>query len=173
MPVKQAWIAYLGARGSPLEVVFAAGPVKWRAQSEVIAHGLAATGDGDVQGAVRIGGQGAHVLGDGVGGNRIVRQAADVIEFPPTVVVQYVDVLKPEFDRRQVIVADQKLPCRLTCSGVNKRTRTAEGGGGRQIDGTGAVVTDSAVAFSVLAGKQKGWPLKWPSGLGAAFAAHL
>ncbi len=36
MHVKQAWIACLGVRGSPLEAIFAVGPVKWRAQRAFI-----------------------------------------------------------------------------------------------------------------------------------------
>jgi hypothetical protein len=66
--------------------------------SQVIAHGLAATGDGDMQFAVRVFGQAAHGFGDEIGGQGVLFGGADVIQRGAVGGAQDVDVPDREFD---------------------------------------------------------------------------
>jgi hypothetical protein len=54
--------------------------------AQVVPHGLAPAGDGDVQGALGVGGEGTYPVGDGVGRTCVVGQGSDVIERTPSVI---------------------------------------------------------------------------------------
>jgi hypothetical protein len=77
-------------------------------------HRLAATGNRDVQHALRVGGQLADQGGDAVGGATVVCRRADVIERLTLGVFENVDGVGRETDRRQRVVPTQAVePARI------------------------------------------------------------
>ena len=82
--------------------------------AQVVAHGLAPPGDGDMELGGGVGGEMADQLGDGVGGALIVLRGADVAQRLPLVVRQGVDMADIKADGREGVVRAQAVkPARL------------------------------------------------------------
>ncbi len=102
--------------------------------AQVVAHGLAAAGDGDVERGGGIGGEVADQLGDGVGSALVVLRGADVVQRLALGVRQGVDMADVEADGREGVVLTQAVkPAGLLAQ------QTQAGGfgafvGGEQVD---------------------------------------
>ena len=102
--------------------------------AQVIAHGLAPPGDGDMQGGVGIGGEGAQGLGDGIRRPLVVRRGADVLQGRAVGVAQHLDMAGVEGHGRQLVVPAQAVkPARVRAQ-EPQPGRLGALGGGEQVD---------------------------------------